>query len=154
MSKCFIFISVFDYRLFSNPLMVFFFSFHYSSPEKNKKLLEIFQYELSLPLSGIQEVYIEFRDFIESSDLDVDLGEINEIYHNSKDNLRKILIFEQKLVSLEENHHHERANTFSEYIENCKSFLNEQMVQVLYERMVAACCLNGKLKLRFKKMFA
>lgn len=104
----------------------------------------MFEYELSLPLSGLQEVYIEFRDFVDSYDLDVDLEKINEIYHKSKDNLRKILIFEEKLVSLEENHHHERANTFSEYIENCKSFLNEQMIQVLYERMVAACCLNGK----------
>lgn len=111
----------------------------------------MFQFELSLPLSGIQEVYIEFRDFVDSYALDVDLGIINEIYHKSKDNLRKILIFEEKLVSLEENHHHERANTFSEYIENCKSFLTEQMVQVLYERMVAACCLNGELEFTKKK---
>lgn len=113
----------------------------------------MFKYELSLPLSGIQDVYIEFLDFIDEFEIELDLPEINEFYHKAKDNLFTMLTFEEKLVSLDEKHHQDRAAVFVEYIEKCKSFLNEQMVQVLYERMVSACCLNGKFLFPKMKVF-
>lgn len=118
--------------------------FLFSSTEKIAKLQEMYLYELSLPLSGIQEVYTEFLEFAESHSCQVDWEKINEVYHKSKDNLFAMLTFEDKLVSLDEKHHQDRAAAFSEYIEKGKSILNEQMLQVLYERMVSACCLDGK----------
>lgn len=101
-----------------------------------------------MPLSGIQEAYTEFCEFCDQySNLcgDVDWQTINESFHKSKDNLNTMLAFEEKLVLLDEKHHHSRAATYIEYIEKCKTFLNERMVQVLYERMITACCLDGKI---------
>lgn len=114
------------------------------SPERNKKLLEVFIYELSLPLAGIQETYTEFCEFCDKSNQEIDWEPINEAYHKAKDNLFTMLQFEEELVSLEDKEHHKRASVYLEYIDKCKLFLNVRMVQVLYERMVTACCLSGK----------
>lgn len=114
------------------------------SPEKVKKLLEMYTTELSMPLAGIQEAYAEFCEFCDKYDQEVNWEQINESYHKSKDNLYAMLKFEEELVSLDDKEHHKRASVYSEYIEKCKTFLNDRMVQILYERMVAACCLNGK----------
>lgn len=110
-----------------------------------KNLLEVYTHELSLPLAGIQETYTEFCEFVDKYNVDVDWAKINETYHKSKDNLYVMLKFEEDLVSLDEKEHHKRASTFLEYIEKCKAFLDDRMVQILYERMVTACCLNGIL---------
>lgn len=114
------------------------------SLEKVKKLLDMYVYELSLPLAEIQETYKEFCEFCDKNNQEVEWEQINETYHKSKDNLYAMLKFEEELVSLDEKDHHKRAAVYSDYIEKCKSFLNDGMVQILYERMVAACCLNGK----------
>lgn len=104
----------------------------------------MYTYELSLPLAGIQEAYAEFCEFVDKYNEEVDWEKINEIYHKAKDNLYVMLKFEEELISLDEKEHHKRASIYLEYIEKCKTFLNERMVQILYERMVAACCLSGK----------
>lgn len=124
----------------------FFFSFEKinRSPEKIATLLEMFTYELSLPLAGIQLAYTEFCEFCDKYGQDVDWEKINETYHKAKDNLYAMLKFEEELVALDDKEHHKRVSVYSDYIEKCKSFLNGHMVQILYERMVAACCLNCK----------
>lgn len=104
----------------------------------------MYTYELSLPLAGIQETYTEFCEFVDKHNVEVDWEKINETYHKAKDNLYELLKFEQELVSLDEKEHHKRASIYLEYIEKCKTFSNEHMVQILYERMVTACCLSGK----------
>lgn len=106
--------------------------------------MEIFTYELSLPLAGIQETYTEFCEFCDKYGQDVDWAKINETYHKAKDNLYVMLKFEEELVALDDKEHHKRVSIYSDYIEKCKSFLNDHMVQILYERMVTACCLNCK----------
>lgn len=116
----------------------------YRSPEKIKKLTEVFTYELSLPLAGIQEVYSEFCEFVDKYNAEVDWEKINESYHKAKDNLCTMLKFEEELVSLDDKEHHKRVSVYTEYIEKTKTFLNDRMIQVLYERMVTACCLNCK----------
>lgn len=103
----------------------------------------MFQYELSLPLSGVQDVYAEFTEFVKKYNIDVDWNQIEQVYEKSKDNLLTLLTFEEQLVSLDAKEHHSRAALFTEYIDKCKSFLNDQMIQIIYERMVSACCLNG-----------
>lgn len=109
-----------------------------------KKLLEVFTHELSLPLAGIQDTYTVFCEFVDKHDLTVDWEKINETYHKAKENLLVMLKFEEELVSLDEKEHHKRAAIYSDYIEKCKTFLPDRMVQILYERLVTACCLNGK----------
>lgn len=122
----------------------FFCLFHsYArSPEKVQKLLEMYTHELSLPLAGIQEVYSEFCEFCDKNNLDVDWEKLNETYHKSKDNLYVLLKFEGDLVALDDKEHHKRASIYLEYIEKCKTFSNDRLVQILYERMVTACCLS------------
>lgn len=115
-----------------------------SSPEKAKKIFDMFTYELSLPLAGIQETYTEFCEFCDKYDQEINWEQINETYHKAKDNLYTMLKFEKELVALDDKEHHKRVSTYLDYIEKCKIFLNEQMVQILYERMVTSCCLNCK----------
>lgn len=102
----------------------------------------MFTYELSLPLAGIQETYGEFCEFVDKYNADVEWEKINETYHKTKDNLVLMLEYENELVHVDKKEHHKRASIFLNYIEKCKSFLNDHMVQILYERMVTACCLS------------
>lgn len=102
----------------------------------------MFTYELSLPLAGIQEAYTEFCEFVDKYNEEVNWAQINESYHKAKDNLYVMLKFEGELVALDEKEHHKRASVYLEYIDQCKCFLNDRMIQILYERMVTACCLS------------
>lgn len=104
----------------------------------------MFTYELSLPLAGIQEAYAEFCECCDKYGEDIDWESINENYHKAKNLLSEMLNFEEQLVSLDDKQHHKRVSIYLDYIEKCKSFLTEPMIHVLYERMVAACCLNCK----------
>lgn len=104
----------------------------------------MFTHELSLPLAGIQDAYTEFCTFVDKHNANVDWEKINESYHKSKENTYAMLKFEEELVSLDDKEHHKRAAVYSAYIEKCKPFLDHRMVQILYERFVAACCLSCK----------
>lgn len=104
----------------------------------------MFTYELSLPLAGIEAAYSEFCEFCDKYEQNVDWEKINEVYHKTKDNSYAMQKFEDELDALDDKEHHKRVSVYLEYIDKCKSFLKEHMVQILYERMVAACCLNCK----------
>lgn len=106
--------------------------------------MDIFTFELSLPLCDIQDAYAEFFEFCDKYDQELNWEPINEKYHTAKHVLGEMLSFEEELVSLDAKEHHKRVSIYLDYIEKCKSSLNEHMIQILYERMVAACCLNGK----------
>lgn len=99
-------------------------------------------YELSLPLTGIEDAYNEFCEkFIESTEISWE--SVNEKYHKAQEYLYVTLQFENQLVMQDDKHYQEKAAVFAEYIDKCKSFLNSKMLQVLYERMVSTCCLDG-----------
>jgi squamous cell carcinoma antigen recognized by T-cells 3 len=115
------------------------------SPEKYRRIVKRFKEELLLPLSQMQLTYTEFRDFIESFGDKLPNFDRNSIEAEVKDTkkiLQKVQPFEEKLASLESKSHHERIETFKNYIEDCADDLEEEYVQVLYERMITACCLN------------
>lgn len=114
----------------------------------------MYTYELSLPLAGIQETYNEFGEFVDKYNAEVDWEKINETYHKAKDNLYVMLKFENELVSLDDKEHHKRSSIYSDYIEKCKTFLNDHMIQILYERMVTACCLSGMSYFSLKETFS
>ncbi len=136
------------------------------SDEYYQKLIEAYERELSLPLKDMEETYIEFKvrenlsfthpdskghnHFLQllcekqqKNDL-VDWSRIDVAYNKAKEQLKKILPFEKKLSELDAKSHQNRAAIYFEYIEYARQFLNDQIVQVLFERMVTDCCLNGK----------
>lgn len=115
------------------------------SPEKFKKIAKRFKEELLLPLSQIQASYTEFREFLETFAAHLpnfDRSNVENEFKDTKKILQKVLPFEQKLAKLEAKSHHERVDIFKSYINDCSEDLEEEFVQVLYERMITACCLN------------
>ena len=115
------------------------------SPEKFKRILKRFKEELLLPLSQMQLTYTEFREFVEKHEKEIpnfDRSSIETEFKDTKKILQKVLPFEQKLVKLESKSHQERVEIFKNYINECADDLEEEYVQVLYERMITACCLN------------
>lgn len=115
------------------------------SPEKYKRIVKRFKEELLLPLSHIQLTYTEFREFVEKfadqlPNFDRESTEVE--VKNTKKILQKVLPFEVKLAKLEDKSHHERVEIFKSCINECADELEEEYVQVLYERMITACCLN------------
>lgn len=79
----------------------------------------------------------------------VDWTRLDENYKKAKEQLKKCLPFEKQLLELEARDHQKRAAVYAEYIEQGRDFLNDQLVQVLYERMVTDCCLSGILVTNF-----
>lgn len=82
----------------------------------------------------------------------VDWTQLDVKYNKAKEQLEKIMPFEERLAVLEAKEHQKRAGIYMEYITDSKEYLNDQIVQVLYERMVTECCLNRKKKNRFIAM--
>lgn len=107
----------------------------------------MYERELSLPLYDMEETYIAFKVICEKNKdkyTNVDWSRIDDKYNRAKEKLQKMLPFEMKLDELDPRSHQDRASTYQQYIDGCKGFLNEQMIQALYERMVTDCCLNGE----------
>lgn len=121
--------------------------FHFSSPQRHTKLLETYERELALPLNGMEETYIELKVICEKDKenyANVDWARIDAKYQKAKKNLATMLPFEELLQTLTAREHLERAKVYTKYIDECKPLLDESIVQVLYERMVTDCCLNGE----------
>lgn len=115
------------------------------SPEKYKKIAKKFKEELLLPLSHMQTSYQEFREFLDTHNdklPNFDRTSTEVEFKTTKQILQKVLPFESKLAKLESKMHHERVDTFLKYIAQCADDLEEEYIQILYERMITACCLN------------
>lgn len=112
----------------------------------------MYERELSLPLYDMEETYIEFKILCKKNKDNyaaVDWDRIDEKYNRAKEHLQKMLPYEKQIDELDPRSHQNRAEIYRKYIEECKGFLSEQMIQVLYERMVTDCCLNGMHKMIF-----
>lgn len=110
----------------------------------------MYEEELSTPLYEMEKTYDMFKKLCEENkgkfvDFPIDWVRIDQKYHQAKEQLLKIMPFEKQLEEVYMRNHQERAKIFQEYIEKCRSYLNEKTVQVLYERMVTDCCLDGKI---------
>lgn len=115
------------------------------SPEKFKRIVKRFKEELLLPLSQMQLTYTEFREFVEKYETELpnfDRSSIEVEFKDTKKIHQKVLPFEQNLSNLETKSHQDRVKIFKSYINDCADDLEEEYVQVLYERMVTSCCLN------------
>ncbi|KAG5672721.1 hypothetical protein PVAND_002822 [Polypedilum vanderplanki] len=116
------------------------------SSEKVRKIIKKYKEELLLPLSNMSATYTSFREYLEKNDSQLEKKFDREAFDvevkNTKKILQKVLPFEQKLAKLDDKAHRERVETFKQYIAECAEDLEEEYVQVLYERMITACCLN------------
>lgn len=124
--------------------------------EKVRKVIKRFKEELLLPLKDMQLTYVEFRSFLDKygdklqKPFDREAFEVE--VKNTKKILQKVNPFEKKLSELETKAHLERVEVFKNYIEDCAEELEEEFVQILYERMITSCCLNEsvwKLYIKF-----
>ncbi|XP_053949499.1 squamous cell carcinoma antigen recognized by T-cells 3 [Anastrepha ludens] len=117
-----------------------------SSEAKQEAYIKSYLQELKYPLFNMEESYIEFKVFYEKNkdqikhEMSWEL--IDKNYFKAKDHLRKILHFEQKLKELDVKCYRERAEVYITYIKESDKFLDENVLQTVYERMVADCCLN------------
>ncbi|XP_067640903.1 squamous cell carcinoma antigen recognized by T-cells 3 isoform X2 [Eurosta solidaginis] len=124
-------------HLSSNPI---------SSQAKKDNYIKSYLQELKYPLFNMEESYIEFKVFYEKNKEEIthemswDL--IDKNYFKAKEHLQKILQYEQKLKHLDLKCYRERAEIYREYIKETDKFLDENILQTVYERMVADCCLN------------
>ncbi|XP_065364800.1 LOW QUALITY PROTEIN: squamous cell carcinoma antigen recognized by T-cells 3 [Calliphora vicina] len=120
-----------------------------SIPEHLKNYIQSFLQELRFPLNEMDESYIEFKVYYERNkesltEHTLDWSVIDQRYFKAKDHLKKILIYEEKLKGLEVQAYRERAEVYFEYIKDTDKFLDENVLQTIYERMVADCCLNAE----------
>lgn len=125
-----------------------------SSPEQLNNYINSFLQELRFPLNEMEESYIEFKVYYERNkdsliDYKLDWNEIDQNYYKAKEHLKKIMIYEDKLKALEPQAYRERAEVYFEYIRDTDKFLDENVLQTIYERMVADCCLNAECWLKY-----
>ncbi|XP_065087197.1 squamous cell carcinoma antigen recognized by T-cells 3 [Ochlerotatus camptorhynchus] len=116
-------------------------------PEANRlnRLARIYEQELKIPLKNMEDSFIEYKLLCEKYKnilTDLNMEKFERRYRQAKELLQKMLPFEERLVKLEPHCHQERADLYREYIRECRSQLGDDELQVLYERLVADCCLD------------
>lgn len=120
------------------------------SPEVYAKLINTYEVELSIPLYNMEETYIELKVLAEKYKErygTVDWPKLDKNYAAAKEQLEKMLPFEMRLKKIDAKDHRARAAVYLEYIADTEKHLSNQIVQVLYERMITDCCLNRKFVL-------
>ncbi|XP_061387180.1 squamous cell carcinoma antigen recognized by T-cells 3 [Musca vetustissima] len=117
--------------------------------------IQSFLKELRYPLNQMEESYIEFKVYYEKNKelfadrQDIDWEAIDAKYFKAKEHLKKILPYEEKLQTLGANLYRERAEVYFDYIKESDKYLDENVLQTIYERMVAECCLNADCWLKY-----
>uniref|UniRef100_A0A182VYK3 RRM domain-containing protein n=1 Tax=Anopheles minimus TaxID=112268 RepID=A0A182VYK3_9DIPT len=110
------------------------------------RLARIYEQELKIPLRNMEDSYIEYKLLCEKyKDVIKDLDEekFERRYKQAKEALQAMLPHENALAALEAHCHQERADLYRKYIAECQPLLEDDEVQILYERMVTECCLDG-----------
>ncbi|EAU77058.3 AGAP002959-PA [Anopheles gambiae str. PEST] len=116
------------------------------SPASFNRLARIYEQELKIPLRNMEDSYIEYKLLCEKyKDVltDLDAEKFERRYKQAKEALQRMLPHETALAALEAHCHQERADLYRKYIADCQTLLDDDEVQILYERMVTECCLDG-----------
>ncbi|XP_075159075.1 RNA-binding protein 4F [Haematobia irritans] len=126
----------------------------FSEDVNREEYIKSFLLELRYPLYHMEETYIEFKVYYEKnkeilSSLDIDWELIDAKYFKAKEHLKKILPYEEKLKTIPANSYREKCEVYYEYIKDSDKYLDENILQTLYERMVADCCLNPECWLKY-----
>lgn len=131
-----------------------YFATDLSKSEDLKNYINSFLQELRFPLNEMEESYIEFKVYYERhkdrvTEYSLNWLEIDERYFKAKEHLKKILVYEEKLKGVDQQAYRERAEIYFEYIKDTDKFLDENVLQTIYERMVADCCLNADCWIKY-----
>uniref|UniRef100_A0A1A9VRE6 RRM domain-containing protein n=1 Tax=Glossina austeni TaxID=7395 RepID=A0A1A9VRE6_GLOAU len=129
--------------------------FSSNEDNQNDSYIESFLTELRYPHVDMEESFIEFKVFYEKNketlSHKIKWEDVEKRYFRAKEQLQKILPFEEKLKTFNEHAYREKAETYFEYIEAADKLLDENVLQTIYERMVAECCLNADCWLKYIK---
>lgn len=129
--------------------------FYSNEDNQNDSYIESFLTELRYPHVDMEESFIEFKVFYEKNketlSHKIKWEDVERRYFRAKEQLQKILPFEEKLKTFAEHAYREKADTYFEYIEAADKLLDENVLQTIYERMVAECCLNADCWLKYIK---
>lgn len=113
---------------------------------KQEAYIKSYLQELKYPLFNMEESYIEFKVFYEKNKEhithEISWELLDKNYFKAKEYQNKILPFEHKLKELDVKCYREHAEVYINYIKESDKFLDENVLQTVYERMVASCCLN------------
>uniref|UniRef100_A0A182QHB1 RRM domain-containing protein n=1 Tax=Anopheles farauti TaxID=69004 RepID=A0A182QHB1_9DIPT len=115
------------------------------SPASFNQLARIYEQELKIPLRNMEDSYIEYKLLCEKyKDVITDLDEekFERRYKQAKEALQRMLSHENALAALGQHCYQDKANAYRKYIADCQSLLDDDEVQILYERMVTECCLD------------
>ncbi|XP_039447555.1 squamous cell carcinoma antigen recognized by T-cells 3 [Culex pipiens pallens] len=114
-------------------------------PEQLNRLARIYEQELKIPLRNMEDSHIEYKLLCEKHKavlVDLNPEKFERRYRQAKDLLQKMMPYENRLAALEPHCHQERADLYREYIRECRSQLEDDDLQVLYERSCTDCCLD------------
>lgn len=123
-----------------------------NNPETNLVILQTYMEQLKVPHHDIDATYAELCELHEnhrSPVVDDIVAKCNMLYHTSKEILAHVQQCEQQLTEIPATHHHKRAEAYLKYIDSVKSKLNYRALQGLYERLVAACCLDASSWMKY-----
>ncbi|XP_055911341.1 squamous cell carcinoma antigen recognized by T-cells 3 [Eupeodes corollae] len=119
-----------------------------SMDEKTQLNIQSYLRQLKIPLLDMEDIYIEFKVAYEQNKAtpaysSLEWETIEKEYFRAKGHLQKILPHEQKLLEVDDKQYREKADIYRSYIKESDKFLDENILQTLYERLVADCCLNA-----------
>ncbi|XP_053680070.1 squamous cell carcinoma antigen recognized by T-cells 3 [Anopheles nili] len=122
------------------------------SPASFNRLARIYEQELKLPLRNMEDSYIEYKLLCEkykSMLTDLDEEKFDRRYKQAKEALQQMLPHEDAIAALDQHCHQKRVDLYRKYIADCQTALDDDEVQILYERMVTECCLDGTVWLDY-----
>ncbi|XP_055386168.1 squamous cell carcinoma antigen recognized by T-cells 3 [Condylostylus longicornis] len=124
-----------------------------SNEDKLMKVAQSYMRELQIPLYEMENSYIDFKVLYEKNkeklEIVVDWDRIDKNYKRAKEDLQKMLPYEERLKNLDQKFYQEKAVAYLDYIKMADEELEENIIQVLYERMVTDCCLNENCWLEY-----
>lgn len=110
----------------------------FTGDEYDKLYVDSFIRELRIPLFNMEDSYIEARVYIQKNSIDCDWNRIESDYNEAKAHLQKILPFEKQLTEVTNS----SAQLYKDYLLFADKFLDEENLQIIYERMITDCCLD------------
>uniref|UniRef100_A0A2M4AE49 Putative rna-binding protein sart3 rrm superfamily n=1 Tax=Anopheles triannulatus TaxID=58253 RepID=A0A2M4AE49_9DIPT len=116
------------------------------SAESFNRVARIYEQELKVPLRGMEDSCIEYKLLCEkykSVLTDLDEEKFERRYKQAKAALQRMIPHEDALAALGSHEHQQRAELYRKYIADCRSELDDDEVQILYERSVTECCLDA-----------
>lgn len=110
----------------------------FTGDEYRDLYVDSFIRELRIPLFNMEDSYIEAKVYIQKNNIKCDWDIIESDYNEAKAHLQKILPFEKQLTEVTNS----TAQLYKDYLLFADKFLDEENLQIIYERMISDCCLD------------